>query len=72
VIATPEEKPIWESKTEWIGFVVLVAGLIVSFGAVELSETQIQQLAQVSWVIIGIAVMAVRAIGSGGKIKIGK
>ncbi len=60
----PTKMP-WESKTELVAFIGVVAGLIASFNLIDtpLTETQIAGIATILYVII----MIVRIYG-GGKI----
>ena len=52
-----EEKMPWESKTELLAFVGIVAGLLYSFGVIptELTAVQISGIATVLFVLIAIA-----------------
>lgn len=58
-----DEKLPWESKTELIAFVGVVAGLVASFGFCELSTEQIGAIGSILFVVV----MILRTYG-GGKI----
>ena len=63
----PDKFP-WESATELMAFVGVIASLIASFGYMALTQEQVGGISTVLFVLVMIA----RKYGSGGKIVLSK
>jgi hypothetical protein len=69
-MAIADEKFPWESYTEMVAFISMVAGLLVSFNVVHiaLTETQVAGIASILFLVVMIA----RKRGNGGKVVLSK
>lgn len=63
-----EDKFPWESATELMAFVGVIASLIASFGYTALTPEQVGGISTILFVLV----MLVRKYGSGGKIVLSK
>lgn len=63
-----EDKYPWESRTELMAFIGVIASLIASFGYGSLTTEQIAGISTILFVLV----MIVRKYGTGGKIVLSK
>lgn len=63
-----EDKYPWESRTELMAFIGVIASLIASFGYGSLTAEQISGISTILFVLV----MIVRKYGTGGKIVLSK